>query len=179
MRFNTLEGIKNKKFNNDFGIAAYIDKYVHYEGTEQISIHIKSGYGASEKMTNEVISEHDLQSFIEVFKKEKAKKIDYFATQKKSEHENIKPIPKEIIINKPIIHKPIENNIKMNTETKEETNTKDTENNHKSLRSILFETMVGVKNGNVDVQKSKAISAVAQTIINSFKAENEANKKLK
>ena len=44
---------------------------------------------------------------------------------------------------------------------------------------VLFETMVGVKDGSIDVNKSKAIAAVAQTIINSFKAENEANKKLK
>lgn len=39
------------------------------------------------------------------------------------------------------------------------------------LRAVLFETMRGLKDGNVDVERAKAINDTAQTIINSAKVE--------
>lgn len=38
----------------------YIHSHCYYEGTEQISIYIKTGFGANEKTINELISEHKL-----------------------------------------------------------------------------------------------------------------------
>jgi CBS domain-containing protein len=58
MIFKELE--TKQVFYNSNGSSSYIDRYVYYNGTEQISIYIKTGYGASEKIINEVISEHDL-----------------------------------------------------------------------------------------------------------------------
>ena len=51
MTFKELE--TKEVFNNSYGNSVYIDRYIYYEGTEQISIYIKSGYGASEKIINE------------------------------------------------------------------------------------------------------------------------------
>lgn len=207
MKFNELDEIKGKKFSNDFGTTAYVERYVHYEGSEQISIHIKNGFGADEKMINEVILEHHLSRFIEKFTNKKPKEVSTTTTSTipetkkevvvppKAKNENdpisIPPrIKKEAIVDrekkketkmseiKPEIEQVKPNQTKMNTE-QEPTEKPVIENNHLYLRKVLFETMVGVKDGSIDLNKSKAISAVAQTIINSFKAENEANKKLK
>lgn len=41
------------------------------------------------------------------------------------------------------------------------------------LRDVLFETLRGIKDGTVPLDKAKAINDVAQTIINSAKAETE------
>ena len=54
MIFKELE--TKQVFDNSYGSSAYIYRYVYYNGTEQISIHIKTGYGASEKIINEVIN---------------------------------------------------------------------------------------------------------------------------
>jgi len=53
----------------------------------------------------------------------------------------------------------------MNTENQNE---KDT---FKEMRSILFETLRGVKDGTIDDEKAKTISSVSQTLINSAKVE--------
>lgn len=203
MKFKELDEIKGKKFSNDFGKSAYIERYVHYEGSEQISIHIKNGFGADEKMINEVILEDHLSSFIEKFTNKKPKEVSTTTTaiipetkkevvvppkaKKEIDPVSIPPrIKKEAIVDRekkkeikmPETGQVKPNQTEMNTE-QEPTQKPQIENNHQYLRKVLFETMVGVKDGSIDVNKSKAISAVAQTIINSFKAENEANKKLK
>lgn len=41
------------------------------------------------------------------------------------------------------------------------------------LRTHLFDALRGLKNGSVDVEKAKAMSDIAQTIINSAKVEVE------
>jgi hypothetical protein len=206
MKFNELDEIKGKKFSNEFGTTASIERYVHYEGSEQISIHIKNGFGADEKMINEVILEDHLLSFVEKFTNKKPEERIFNPSnvsetkketilkpkvKKEVDPDSIPPrIKKEAIIlreqiketkvieNKPEIEMLKPNQTKMNTEQESRENPV-TINNHQYLRKVLFETMVGVKDGSIDLNKSKAIAAVAQTIINSFKAENEANKKLK
>lgn len=46
--------------------------------------------------------------------------------------------------------------------------------NINSLRSILFDTMRGIKDGSIDVEKAKTISDIGQVIINSAKVEVDA-----
>jgi hypothetical protein len=206
MKFKELDEIKGKKFSNEYGTTASIERYVHYEGSEQISIHIKNGFGADEKMINEVILEDHLLNFVEKFtnKKPQERIVNPSTVLETKKETVIKPkvkkevdpysipprIKKEAIVlreqvketkvieNKPEIEMLKPNQTKMNTEQESRENPV-TINNHQYLRKVLFETMVGVKDGSIDLNKSKAIAAVAQTIINSFKAENEANKKLK
>jgi hypothetical protein len=206
MKFKELDEIKGKKFSNEFGSTASIERYVHYEGSEQISIHIKNGFGADEKMINEVILEDHLLKFVEKFTNKKPQErivkpsivsetkketILKAKVKKEVDPDSIPPrIKKEAIIlreqiketktveTKPEIEIVKTNQTKMDAE-KQPTEKPLIENNHNYLRKVLFETMVGVKDGSIDLNKSKAIAAVAQTIINSFKAENEANKKLK
>lgn len=146
-----------QKFSNRFGNSAYISDYCYYEGTEQISIYVKTGYGASEKTINEVISEHDLTKWITEFK------INEIVKEKKEPTETIKPKeninlswvkPKEI---KPKI-------MSENTDKK-------SVDNFDSMREIIFDSMRMVKAGTLDVEKAKSISMLGQTIINSVKVE--------
>lgn len=46
-------------------------------------------------------------------------------------------------------------------------------NDIQSLRDIMFDTLRGVKNGTIEIDKAKAINDTAQTIINSAKVEVE------
>lgn len=39
------------------------------------------------------------------------------------------------------------------------------------LRDALFETLEGVKSGKMDVEKAKAITSIAQVLVNSAKVE--------
>lgn len=39
------------------------------------------------------------------------------------------------------------------------------------LRETLFDTIDGIKSGKIDVEKAKAITNIAQVIVNSAKAE--------
>jgi len=39
------------------------------------------------------------------------------------------------------------------------------------LRDTLFDTIEGIKSGKIDVEKAKAITNIAQVIVNSAKAE--------
>ena len=73
MIFKELE--TKQKFDNNYGKSVWIDRYVHFPGTEQISIYIKSGYGASERVINNVISEHELEQWILDFRGEFTGKI--------------------------------------------------------------------------------------------------------
>lgn len=57
-----------EKYNNKFGANSYIKSYCYYEGTEQISIYVTNGFGASEQTKNIVISEHELNEWILEFK---------------------------------------------------------------------------------------------------------------
>lgn len=66
-----------------------------------------------------------------------------------------------------------ENNLELkqkinNMSEKEESNNT---NNFKELRSILFDTLRGVKSGKIDEKKAKSISDISQTLINSAKVE--------
>lgn len=45
------------------------------------------------------------------------------------------------------------------------------DNTINGLRNIMFETLRGIKDGSVDIDKAKAINDTAQTIINSAKVE--------
>lgn len=148
MTFKELE--TKEVFNNSYGNSVYIDRYIYYEGTEQISIYIKSGYGASEKIINEVISEHDLEKWISQFKSSvNLPKIDLET-----------PLTKEISsVNLPKIKNMSEENVIEDN------------NNFDSMRSILFDSMRMVKNGQLDVESAKSISILGQTIINSVKVE--------
>lgn len=47
------------------------------------------------------------------------------------------------------------------------------------LRTDLFETLRGVKDGNIDVNKAKVICEIAQVIINSAKVEVDFLKTVK
>ena len=73
MIFKELE--TKQKFDNNYGKSVWIYRYVHFPGTEQISIYIKSGYGASERVINKVISEHELEKWILDFRGEFMRKI--------------------------------------------------------------------------------------------------------
>lgn len=44
-------------------------------------------------------------------------------------------------------------------------------NNFSEMRSILFDTLRGVKEGTISPDKAKAVSQTAQTIINTVKPE--------
>lgn len=46
-----------------------------------------------------------------------------------------------------------------------------TERNIVDLRAVLFETIQGIKCGQIDIEKAKAINELSQTIINSAKVE--------
>ena len=148
MRFEELE-IK-QSFNNSYGNSVYIDRYVYYEGTEQISIYIKSGYGASEKIIYEIISEHDLEKWVANFKTS----VD---------------LPKSDL-GTPLIEEKISVNLPKTINMNEESVIEDN-NNFDSMRSILFDSMRMVKEGKLDVESAKSISILGQTIINSVKVE--------
>ena len=45
------------------------------------------------------------------------------------------------------------------------------ENNVNELRQILFESIRGVKDGTLDIEKAKAVADMSQVIINSAKIE--------
>jgi hypothetical protein len=160
MKFKELES--KKSFNNKYGNNSYISSYCYYEGTEQISIYIKTGYGASEKLTNEVISEHDLDEWIEEF------------TNGLEVHR--KEVNKKVVINnnKTILSdKMIQEEIKKEEIMVEKEVVKEVEkkDDFDSMRRLLFESMRMVKQGELDVEKAKSISSMAQTIINSVKVE--------
>lgn len=53
----------------------------------------------------------------------------------------------------------------------EDKNEKDEKDTFKEMRSILFETLRGVKDGTIDAEKAKTVSSVSQTLINSAKVE--------
>lgn len=46
-------------------------------------------------------------------------------------------------------------------------------NDVNSLRAALFETLEAVRNGNIDLERAKAINETAQSIINTAKVEVE------
>lgn len=131
MIFKELE--TKQLFDNSYGNSVWIDRYVYYNGTEQISIYIKKGYGADERVINVVISEHKLDQWIADFK-------------------NLVNLPKTK---------------NMNSENEK------SENSFNSMREILFDSMKEVKNGNLDVEKAKAIASISQIVINSVKVEIE------
>ena len=139
MIFKEIE--TKEKFSNKYSNPSYISNYCYYDGTEQISIYIKTGFGVTEKTFNEIISEHELPKWLLEFKN----------IEEEEEEEII--IPKKKVIMK-------ENEIKG-------TNKDD----FNSMRNILFESMRMVKDGTLDIEKAKSISAMAQTIINSVKVE--------
>jgi hypothetical protein len=143
MIFKELE--TKEKFSNKYGNPSYISNYCYYDGTEQISIYIKTGFGVTEKTFNEIISEHELPKWLLEFKN--------IEEEEEEEEEEEIIIPKKNIIMK-------ENEIKG-------TNKDD----FNSMRNILFESMRMVKDGTLDIEKAKSISAMAQTIINSVKVE--------
>ena len=149
MIFKELE--TKQVFDNSYGSSSYIDRYVYYNGTEQISIYIKTGYGASEKIINEVISEHDLEEWVAKFK-----------SSVNLPNSNLKPL---LLDNKPSVILPKKQNM-----SNENVNEKSI-NNFDSMRDILFDTMREVKSGLLDIEKAKSISSVGQTIINSVKVE--------
>jgi hypothetical protein len=149
MIFKELE--TKQVFDNSYGSSAYIDRYVYYNGTEQISIYIKTGYGASERIINKVISEHDLEEWITDFKSSVIlpnPNTETLLTDKKTSV--ILPKTKNM--------------------SSENVNEKSI-NNFDSMREILFDTMREVKSGVIDIEKAKSISSVGQTIINSVKVE--------
>jgi hypothetical protein len=145
MIFKELE-IK-KSYNNKYGNNSYIGSYCYYQGTEQISIYIKTGYGASEKTINVVISEHDLDVWLKEFtnSSEVNKKIE--PTNNKVMEDSRSELVKEVV------------------------NEVEKKQDFDYMRRLLFESMKMVKEGSLDVEKAKSISSMAQTIINSVKVE--------
>jgi hypothetical protein len=144
MQFKELDKLKTPR-SNSYGTSAYVYKYVYYDGTEQISIHIKNGFGASEESSNEVISEHELTSWCENFK----------GIEREKPKLNLKVITPE----------PLKPKVKME-ENK-------TELNYQLAQNILLETMQELKNGSINSEKAKAIASVGQVLINSVKVEAE------
>jgi len=53
------------------------------------------------------------------------------------------------------------------------------ENNFTEMRNLLFDSIRGIIDGTVDVNKAKAVSTVSQTIINSVKVELDYRKLVK
>ena len=45
-------------------------------------------------------------------------------------------------------------------------------NNISALRTTLFDTLQAVKSGEMDIDRARAVSDIAQTIINTAKAED-------
>ena len=149
MVFKELE--TKQMFDNSYGNSVWIDRYVYYNGTEQISIYVKKGYGADERVINVVISEHDLTEWIANFKS--SVNLPNSAT---------KPLltEKKTSVNLPKIK-----------DMNEETTVVQQKNNFDSMREILFDSMSLVKEGKLDIDKAKAVSMICQTIINSVKVE--------
>ena len=50
-------------------------------------------------------------------------------------------------------------------------------NNISALRTTLFDTLQAVKSGEMDIDRARAVSDIAQTIINTAKAEIDYAKK--
>ena len=48
-----------------------------------------------------------------------------------------------------------------------------TQNTIGELRSLLFDTVRGVKDGSIDIEKARTVSELSQTIINTAKAETD------
>ena len=157
MRFKELE--TKQLFDNSYGNSVFIDSYVYYNGTEQISIYIKTGYGASEKTINEIISEHDLEQWIANFK-----------SSGKSSGKSSVNLP---ISNTKQSFKQVKTSVNLPKKeymSSENVNEKSI-NSFDSMRDILFDAMIKVKDGKLDVEKAKSISMIGQTIINSVKVE--------
>jgi len=162
MIFKELE--TKERFSNRFGNSSYIHSYCYYEGTEQISIYVKTGYGASEKTINEVISEHKLDEWITEFTKIKIPK----ETKNNINLSWVKP--KEI--EEKQISKPIKIE-KMSEEKNDVIEVQVQKNDYARMRNIIFDTMIGVNDGSIDVEKAKVIATLSQTLINSVKTEND------
>lgn len=157
MIFKELE--TKQLFDNSYGKSVWIDRYVHYPGTEQISIYIKKGYGANEEIINEIISEHELEKWVLNFRSKIIEKLE----EQTSNFELIEIETKKIEI------KGFHPNKSINMED-EKVNSEKT-NNFDSMRQILFDSMKMVKDGKLDKENAKAISIIGQTIINSVKVE--------
>lgn len=140
MYFKELDKLKTPRVNS-YGTSAHVYKYVYYEGTEQISIHIRNGYGASEENINEVISEHELTSWCEKFK----------------------GVEKQPLKLKTVLPEPPKLKLKMENNK--------SELNYQLAQNILLETMQDLKNGSISSEKAKAIASVGQTLVNSVKVE--------
>jgi hypothetical protein len=146
MIFKELE--TKQVYDNSYGNSSYIDRYVYYNGTEQISIYIKTGYGAYEKIINETISEHDLEEWISNFK----------SSVNLPTNDLEIPLTEELSsVNLP----------KTNISMENETNSK----NFDSMREIIFDSMKMIKEGKLTPDEAKSISILGQTIINSVKVE--------
>jgi hypothetical protein len=174
MKFNELE--TKKRFNNKYGNNAHISNYCYYNGTEQISIYVKSGYGAGEKVTNVVISEHDLDDWIkefmnvsEVDKSEEKKELKLVFVSSKELEKDLDKSCNKVELTKGVLLK--ENKKMKENEESEEVKESEQKDDFDSMRKLLFESMRMVKNGELDVEKAKSISSMAQTIINSVKVE--------
>lgn len=175
MKFNELE--TKKRFNNKYGNNAYISSYCYYNGTEQISIYVKTGYGASEKVTNVVISEHDLDDWLKEFMSVSSVS-EVSKTEEKKELKLVfissKELETDVDVNCNKVELLKENKqMEENEEVLESGEVKESEikDDFDSMRRLLFESMRMVKKGQLDVEKAKSISSMAQTIINSVKVE--------
>lgn len=62
-------------FSNSYGSSARIDRHIHYEGSKQVCIYVKNGYGASESITYVTIPEQEVKSWAEAFKVPKPIKL--------------------------------------------------------------------------------------------------------
>lgn len=114
-----------------------INSMIHYAGTEEYAIELVEGFGPFSNTERLVISEHEIDSFINQFEIQTKKQLiqtNDMETQKAEVIENNK-------------------------------------DNFNEVRSILFETMRGLKDGSVKPDVAKQISETAQTIINTVKVE--------
>jgi hypothetical protein len=175
MKFNELE--TKKRFNNKYGNNAYISNYCYYNGTEQISIYVKAGYGASEKVTNVVISEHDLDDWIKEFmnvselsktKEKKELKLVFISSKELETDVDVNCNKVELLKENKLMEENEKNEEVLESGEVKESEIKD---DFDSMRRLLFESMRMVKQGQLDVEKAKSISSMAQTIINSVKVE--------
>ena len=115
-------------YSNEYGTNAYISSYVHYMGTEQVSIYIKTGYGAGEETFNVIISEHEISEW----------KIKFMNNPKVSENN---------LTNQSYIKTETIKEVKTKNEVMEDNKSDkvvvefDKKDNFDSMRNLLFESM--------------------------------------
>jgi len=145
-----IEKIKNKGsvHYEPIGLTGRITSYLHLKLNKSIILNFRTGYGLNEVDHKLVWDEHDIDI-----------KIGLFSSINKTELK-----PNETY--KPLIEKAI-------TNIKPLQMSENTQDNFTGMRKHLFEAMRKIEGGTMKAEDAKAMAQIAQTIINSAKAEME------